>query len=404
MAHVDSICSAQLAMKIGINCLDFTPGRMGGMGHYFLRLLSELHRQEPRLEFLLFATSRNSASLEKIGIGKIQLVPSRFIGSYIRKKIAEEKVDVYFCPFFSLYPTDPGVPSCVMIPDAQQEEHPDFFTRYTYIRRKIETYLSLKLSDCVFTLSQHSKNVLLRICPIPQNKIQVTALDSALSFTQMPEAAHLQKKYHLPKEFYVYPAIAWPHKNHDRLLEALLFLSKEARPISCVFTSGSEEKNTLLRQKIQAKNLTNHAFVLDCLTEEELAALYKISRGLIFPSLYEGFGMPLVEAMRAGIPIAAARATSIPEIVQEAALLFNPYSVEEIAQAIKKLEQENILRENLIQKGNVQEKLFSWQKNAEITFSAIQTIAKKLEKKPYFLLLLGKLYETGLDCLRHIKK
>ena len=126
-----------------------------------------------------------------------------------------------------------------------------------------------------------------------------------------------------PKGFLLYPANNWPHKNHEALLRALVWLKKERNlEVPVVFTGTQLADGYPLQQKIDEFGLSAQCSLFGYLTTEEMAYLYLRARGLIFPSLFEGFGLPLVEAMAAGCPVLSSDAASLPEIGETPWLIF----------------------------------------------------------------------------------
>jgi glycosyltransferase involved in cell wall biosynthesis len=145
----------------------------------------------------------------------------------------------------------------------------------------------------------------------------------------------IKSNYGLHSPFLYYPAATWPHKNHIRLLKALKILKDEYRFDGKLVLSGiAMQMHPMILEEIKLLDLSGTVKVLGYLPEEELPYLYNLARLMVFPSLFEGFGIPLVEAMACGCPIVCSNVTSIPEVVGEAAVMFSPDSVEDMAEKI----------------------------------------------------------------------
>ena len=161
------------------------------------------------------------------------------------------------------------------------------------------------------------------------------------------------------------------HKNVGRLLEAFRYsnLSDDLKLI----LSGNPDPHlvSLCRQWDLGRSVVFAGLIPDA----DLPTLYRGARALVFPSLYEGFGLPPLEAMACGTPVITSNTTSLPEVVGDAGLLVNPMDVEEIAHAIQSLAQNNVLREQLREKGLQRAKLFSWEKTAALTRQVLQDAA-----------------------------
>lgn len=160
------------------------------------------------------------------------------------------------------------------------------------------------------------------------------------------------------------------HKNEIRVLEAFL-LSKIDVDVRLVFTGNENES---IRRQIEALNLSNRVVFTGRVPEENLPGLYTGSLALLFPSLYEGFGLPVIEAMACGIPVLTSNTTCLPEIAGDAAILVDPESVSEIAGGIRDLFYNQKLRTDMRDKGLVQAKNFSWDKTAEKIKSVINSL------------------------------
>jgi glycosyltransferase involved in cell wall biosynthesis len=165
----------------------------------------------------------------------------------------------------------------------------------------------------------------------------------------------------LPKRYLIYPANFWLHKNHERLINAFKIASDGNldSDIKLVCTGTPGARKDYLVDMSHRVGIEDRIIFPGYLTNEDLSALMRSSVGLIFPSLYEGFGMPLIEAMAAGVPIACSNSTSLPEVVGNAGQLFDPQEQSQIAMAIVNLVGNEPLRENLISNGLVRAHEFS---------------------------------------------
>ncbi len=145
----------------------------------------------------------------------------------------------------------------------------------------------------------------------------------------------IRSKYGLHRPFMYYPAATWPHKNHKTLLAALKILQERYRFDGQLVLSGIAMKaNDEILIEIQSLGLEDTVKILGYLPYADLPAIYNLARVMVFPSLFEGFGIPLVEAMACGCPVACSNVTSIPEIVGNAGVVFDPRSAEDIAEKV----------------------------------------------------------------------
>jgi glycosyltransferase involved in cell wall biosynthesis len=192
-----------------------------------------------------------------------------------------------------------------------------------------------------------------------------------------PRLESLRAKYSLHKPFMYYPAATWPHKNHNRLLAALKIMKDRCRfDGQLVFSGIAMQENDAVLEEINRLGLQNDVVILGYLPHAELPYLYNLARLMVFPSLYEGFGIPLVEAMACGCPVACSNTTSIPEVVGDAAVTFDPGSAEEMAEKIWAIWNDDVLLCDLKTKGLGRAGQFSWENMARQTVQVYKKAAR----------------------------
>lgn len=350
-------------MRIGINCF-LLQSNIGGLKQYFLTLIDELLLNDTENEYILFWYQHNLEELTKLSTDiwkekAILVQDQREILSYM------DKIDLYFCPFSALYPRPLPKPTVLTLVDIQEMYYPEFFTPEDLYNRQLHFSSSTRMSDRVITISEFSKQSLIKFHHLSPDKVIVSYLSADNRFFHSDNYGKPLSES-LPNDFIYYPANFWKHKNHDRLLQALCILRDEKKlSINIVFTGFEQPNGYPLQKKIEEYGLASQARILGYLSIEQIIYIYKKARMLVFPSLFEGFGIPLVEAMGVGCPIAAANCTSIPEVTGNAAVFFDPNSPSSIADSIEKLWQDELLQNELIERGKNQANKFSPQKTAE---------------------------------------
>jgi glycosyltransferase involved in cell wall biosynthesis len=358
-------------MRIGVNCYPLAP-EVGGIKQYFLTLFEYLLLHDFEHEYIFFWHPQNQAELDKLSSDRwrksaIQIQHPSDIRQHL------DQFDLYFCPFGVLRPRPLPKPTVVTLPDIQEVFYPEFFSVGDRLSRDLNFPASTNMADRVITHSQSAKQSLLEHHRLPSDKVIIAyhCIDQryyrSREIAQAPAAP-------IPDRFIFYPANLWPHKNHDRLLQALRILESEHNlKIPAVLTGFEQSNGYPLAQKVAEYGLDQQIFPLGYLSLENLAYLYNHAQMLVFPSLYEGFGLPLIEAMVAGCPVVAAIATAIPEIIADAGLLFDPTSPPALATAIAQVWQNQNLRQSLIQRGQRRAQAFSPAQTANIhlqTFAA----------------------------------
>jgi len=292
------------------------------------------------------------------------------------------KIDLYFCPFGAIWPRPVPRPSVVTLVDIQEKYYPEFFTKQDLWSREYHFDGSTRAADQVITISEFSKNSIAYHHRISKHKIHVVylAADECFHGSLGDEKVDLE----LPEHFIFYPANRWPHKNHDNLLRALVILKKEYHlDIDCVLTGFDYENGYPLCKKIDEYGLNGQVKILGYGTQTEIKQIYKKAGMLCFPSLFEGFGLPLLEAMTVGCPIVCSSETSIPEVVGDAALLFDPLNPKEMADKIHQVWTTPALRKMLVTRGKEQAKKFSAKDLAARHLEVFGHAARSYRKKRY---------------------
>ena len=255
------------------------------------------------------------------------------------------------------------LPSIFQPWDLQHIHLPHFFTPHERLARDITYRTYCEQAALVVVPSQWSKRDLIEQYGLPAQKIAVIPAAPALSIVPPTEAECnvVRRRHNLPEAFVFYPAQTWAHKNHLRLIAALAQLRDEQqREISLVCTGVLNDFYPTIQRQIRALRLEQQVTFLGYISPHELHCLYRLCRALIFPTKFEGFGLPLIEAFSAGAPVACSAVTCLPEIVADAALLFDPDRPAEIAAAIERLWTDAALRQTLIQRGRAVAARYSW--------------------------------------------
>jgi glycosyltransferase involved in cell wall biosynthesis len=226
--------------------------------------------------------------------------------------------------------------------------------------------MAARRSDRVIAISQATKDDVVASLGVSPDKIDVVHLGPGLSPTTAPtpEAA-LRRRLELgDRPVLLSPSARRAHKNLPRLLEAFAGLPSESVLVLPGYATGRED---LLRARANELGIADRVRFTGWLPDEDLEGLYGCSAALVFPSLAEGFGLPVLEAMLHGLPVTCANRTSLPEIAGDAALLFDPESVPAMKEAMHRLLTDAAIRERLIRAGQQQARRFSWERAARET-------------------------------------
>jgi glycosyltransferase involved in cell wall biosynthesis len=264
--------------------------------------------------------------------------------------------DLLFCPFTAPTYHVPGIPTVCTFYDIQYKTYPQFFDTIDLLHRDYIFREACRHATILAAISDYSRTSAIKEGVISPDRIRTIYLRLAQRINApLQELTHVTlTSVGLEKgKYLLYPANFWKHKNHEILLVAFDLARKQGLPddIKLVCTGASGQHRDCLIRAADAIGLAKHVIMPGYLPTDELSILMHNSHALIFPSLYEGFGLPVIEAMAAGIPVACSNVTSLPEIAGEAALLFDPRIPEQIAAAIHSLATEQDTRARYIAAG-----------------------------------------------------
>jgi glycosyltransferase involved in cell wall biosynthesis len=259
----------------------------------------------------------------------------------------------------------------ITIHDAAVYSKPEGFAKifiYWYkFLFKVLSFITCK----IVTVSEFSKKELVHYCKIKQNKIRIIS-EGWEHIQQIEDDLDVFKKHNInPKKYILAVSSLNPNKNFQGIVKAIESLGDISTDI--IIAGGTNPKIF----SSSNDSLPNSVKYIGYVTDEELKALYEGAIGFVYPSFYEGFGLPPLEAMACGCPVIVSNVASLPEVCGDAALYVDPYNPEDIAEKIKLLLSNNKLREELRRKGLERAKMFSWEKCAKETLKVIEEVLAK---------------------------
>ncbi len=266
-------------------------------------------------------------------------------------------IDILFCPFTAPFFAERNIPTVSVVHDLQYRAYPQFFPPEELEQREFAFREACNKASHLIAVSEFVKKTVLEASNLSSDK--VTTIRSGLLRNREQSndpyfVASLLNKYNLRRnEFLLYPANFWRHKNHTMLLTAFR-IYRQANPsskIKLVFTGAPGPRIEILCDAARRMGLADWLVYPGYVSTNEYEGLLKSAFGLIFPSLYEGFGIPVIEAMAVGVPVLCSNVTSLPEVGGDAVLYFDPRKPDQIATAINRLINEPGLRESLISCG-----------------------------------------------------
>ncbi|MBV9671886.1 MAG: glycosyltransferase family 4 protein [Verrucomicrobia bacterium] len=380
-----------LAENIRI-AVDLTPmlpgGRNGGVKFAIIELLKSLKERWPtKLKFLfLTADDTHNEVVSLLGEkdlatcvlhrSKSRSVPALLIyGKTLiwLANLRRENIDVFYVPFGFTSIRLPGVPRITTVVDLLHIDYPWSLPPQTREWRKLQFSKLLPVTDLFQVLSEFTAKRLQAAYQVPPDRILIT--NYAVQNRLQPEANSHKSR----KPFFFYPANFWPHKNHEVLLLAYqLYLARSSANAAwdLVLSGHLDERGRFLQRTARDLGIADRISFLGFVPEDKLRMLYSAASCLVFPSLHEGFGIPILEAMSFGLPIICGRDTSVPEVAGEAALYTDPRNPDRLASDLSRISEDETLRHLLVQRGAEQLKKFDFKADVNRLAAAFFAVSR----------------------------
>ena len=342
-----------------------------GIGTYLRNLLKYLPTVDSENEYVLLAFERDRHLISALGDYRVVAVSSDNYSlrehAELNYKLRRIKADLFHAPHY-VFPIGCPCPVVVTVHDAIHLLFPQYLPSQTAVHyAKYMIRRALVKSRLVMTVSDASKKDLLDFADIPESKIRVipNGLDPEVTGNLDEEALEqLKRRFQLGGRVVLFVGNIKPHKNVERLIDAFARVRESTGrdDLTLVVVGDEVSKYQGLRRAIHRHDVRNHVRFFGFVPEKTLLGLYKIADVFVFPSLYEGFGLPPLEAMANGTPVVTSNVSSLPEVVGDAALTVDPYDVAAIAAATHRILTEPELHAELRAKGLARAKLFSWER------------------------------------------
>jgi glycosyltransferase involved in cell wall biosynthesis len=358
-------------MKIAI---DARKWRDYGIGTYVRNLVRHLAHLDRETTYFLLCDRADEAVLRDLAENFVPVVDDS-TGYGVRehvsipRKLQKRGVDLFHSPHYVL-PLLCRRKSVVTIHDCIHLLFPEYLpTRLAYRYAKFMMGSAVGRSRLVFTVSEASRRDILQFYPdADADRIQVVpnAIDETmLADPGEEEMERVKERYQIRGRFVLYAGNIKPHKNLDRLIAAFGLLKQRGghEDVKLLIIGDEINKYPSLRRRVEAAGVRQDVRFFGFVPEQTLAALYRLASVFAFPSLYEGFGLPPLEAMACGTPVVTSNMSSIPEVVGDAALLVDPYDVAAIADGLERVLGDAALRQALVARGLERVRAFSWERS-----------------------------------------
>ncbi len=346
-----------------------------GIGTYIRNLLVELDKLGGEHKYLLFRKPDEKTDSLPLGM-ETRVEKSRLYSPLepfkLGRSARREGIDLLHCPHY-VTAFAPGCPMAVTIHDLIHLLFPQYLPNRSALRYA-RYFLKRAASKAavIFAVSERTKADILEHLPAKEEQIVVThnAVDPRMFFE--PETAELEEartRYRLDKPYILYVGNLKPHKNLAVAVEAFARFRNEAGDEWRFVVVGSEVAGNEVYRRIEMSGAKGAVRFLGFIPERHLRSVFKLAGIFLFPSLYEGFGLPPLEAMAAGVPVVSSNSSSLPEVLGDAALLVDPHDSTAMGDALLRIIENDELRQQLINSGRERVKRFSWRTAAEKTLA-----------------------------------
>jgi glycosyltransferase involved in cell wall biosynthesis len=354
--------------------IDARKWRDYGIGTYVRNLVRHLAQLDRETTYFLFCDPADEATLRDLAANFVPVVDSSR-GYRLREhvsipmKLRRLGVDLLHSPHYVL-PLLCRRRAVVTIHDCIHLLFPQYLPNrmaLTYAQRMMGH--AVKASALVFTVSEASRRDILRFYPhADPERLQVVpnAIDpTILEHPGEEEMERVKERYQIRGRFVLYAGNIKPHKNLERLIAAFALLKQRPghEDLKLLIIGDETSKYSSLRRRVETAGVRHDVRFFGFVPDYTLSALYRLAAVFAFPSLYEGFGLPPLEAMSTGTPVVTSRISSLPEVVGDAAVLVDPYSVEDIADGLDRVLSDEALRATLVERGHARVAQFSWERS-----------------------------------------
>ncbi len=380
------------AKRIGINTR-YLQRRMSGIERYIVELINHLEKvDKTNTYFLFFNKNAPIPDLQKSKnfVNNVSLFPTksrimRIIWEHIFLiyEIKKNNLNLFHGPaFFVPLVKSNNCKYVITVHDVTFIKYPQTFTLGTRLYYTVLFPRSLHVSDAIIADSFSTKNDIIENYDIEEKKVKVISLGVSENFLRKREheqTERVKREYQLPEKYFLFTGVLSPRKNVEIILSAFKKVKdqKQYNDYKLIIVGRKGWLYENIFRKAKDLNLKEEVRFIDHVLEEDLPVLYDLAQCYLFPSLYEGFGLPILEAMACGCPVITSNVSSMPEVAADAALLINPLNEDELVTAIKKINEDPACARNLREKGYEQVKKFSWEKTAQETLKVYQELLEE---------------------------
>lgn len=363
--------------SLGSIAIDYTPAyeQGGGIGRYVRELVAALSTYNAGNTYKLFISGYHKSDLPDIGENFLyrttKVSPKWFSRIWHRLRLPYPvecfvgSIDLYHATDFVLPPVTTSTRTLLTVHDLSYVRVP--FSANPSLKHYLDIVVprSVHAADFVLADSLATKFDLIDLYGVSPEKVEVLLCGVNPRFQYCSFDVTTRTKYKIPLKPYIFSlGTVQPRKNYERLIEATSRIRHMGYDIDLVIAGGKGWLDNPIYGAIRTHHMESNVHFIGFADEADLPYLYSQASVFAFPSLYEGFGLPVLEAMACGTPVITSRISSLPEVAGDAAVMIDPYSVDELTDALKRVIDDSTLRDTLIAKGLQQASKFTWEKSA----------------------------------------
>jgi glycosyltransferase involved in cell wall biosynthesis len=369
-------------MKIAINCWVLRNKKLDGIGYFTVNTISNLIKQHPEVQFQILCDKKFAEPyFDFPNVSKHPIFPALrhpllyvfYMEIVLPIFLRKHKPDLMVSAdgFLSLLSRCRQVP---IIHDINFEHNPEDVTLKNRLYYRFFFKRFARKATRIATVSNYSKKDITDFYKIEPDRIDNVYCGINSNFFPLTEEekSGVRKKWSDGKSYFFFVGSMHPRKNIPRLIEAFDLFKKETASDFKLILSGAILWNKGdIQDSFSKSSFREDIIFTGRLTEDDLQKLIGAAHALSFVPIFEGFGLPIVEAFQSGVPVLCSNVTSMPEVAGDAALIVDPYNIESIASGLKKLATDEAFCEELVEKGNVRKNLFSWKRTASLLWDCI---------------------------------
>lgn len=364
-------------MKVGVDIRVLLDKNYSGVASFTYNLLKNIiKKDEPGAYCFFYNSFKKSKMPEFIPEDKIisTRYPNKIFNYFLQKKLSYPRldkvvggVDIFYSPHINFSSFSGKSKNAITIHDLSFLRYPEFFSkRKNFWHQAINIKKNIKKFNKIIAVSHNTKNDIIELLNVSPEKIEVIYPGlPEFSFSKIFSSNYLKKKYNIDRDYILYLGTIEPRKNISGLISAYNLLRENGHNFLLVLAGAWGWKTSEIRKKWKKSPYKDDIRFISYIEDESKPLLYEKARLFIYPSFYEGFGFPPLEAMNFSLPVIASNTSSLPEVLGDGALLVNPDKSEEIYLAMKNVLIDEDLRRGLIERGRARVAEFNWDKTAD---------------------------------------